>query len=180
MRHNLFHLQICLNDQKYECHVGLVGEPAQSASQLLRAMRLDRGRPKGRESLTGREQQTRASMGGSPGRLTGQRDQARYGLAIKGIMYAPACKLECCAQICWASTVYAVTCSIVGLCMPLICATAVSVSQTLCCICVRWLPYHFNGASYEFNYMPWPEKRGGCFALSANQLNTCRQLLLVG
>ncbi|KAL0026054.1 hypothetical protein WJX79_005633 [Trebouxia sp. C0005] len=55
----------------------IAGEPAQSASQLLRAMRLDRGRPKGRESLTGREQQTRASMGGSPGRLTGQRDQAR-------------------------------------------------------------------------------------------------------
>ncbi|KAL0051080.1 hypothetical protein WJX82_001507 [Trebouxia sp. C0006] len=64
------------------------GGPAQSASQLLRAMRLDRGLPngregldrglsKGREDLTERQQQTHMSMGGTPGRLTGQGHQAR-------------------------------------------------------------------------------------------------------
>ncbi|DBA81543.1 TPA: hypothetical protein ACH3X1_007317 [Trebouxia sp. C0004] len=53
------------------------GGPAQSASQLLRAMRLDRGLSKGREGLTEREQQPNMSMGGTPGRPTGQRHQAR-------------------------------------------------------------------------------------------------------
>jgi len=167
MRHNPFHVYVCLNDQKYQRHVGLVGGPAQSASQLLRAMRLDRGLPKGREGLdrglpkgreglTEREQQPHVSMGGTPDRLTGQRHQARYHLVIKGIMYVPACKLGYCAQISLASTVDAVACSIVGMCMPLVCATAISVLQTLCCICTRWLPYHLNGASYESNYMPRP------------------------
>ena len=121
--------------QKYDCHVGQVGGPAQSASQLLRAMRLDGGLPKGREGLdrglskgreglTGREQQPRMSMGGPPGRLTGQGHQARYHLVIKGIMCVPAYKLGYCAQISLAS----------------VCATAVSVSHTLYCICARWLP----------------------------------------
>ena len=64
-------------------HVGLVGGPALSASQLLRAMRLDGGLPKGREGLTEREQQPHRNMGGTPGRLTGQRHQARYDLVIK-------------------------------------------------------------------------------------------------
>jgi len=167
MRHDPLHIYICLNDQEYEGHVGLVGGPAQSASQLLRAMRLDRGLPngregldrglsKGREDLTERQQQTHMSMGGTPGRLTGQGHQARYHPVFKYSMCVPACKLHCCAQISLASIVDAVAFSIVGVCMPFACATAISVSQTLCCICIRWLPYHLIGACYESNYMPRP------------------------
>ncbi len=118
-----------LSFQKYDCHAGLVGGPAQSASQLLRAMRLDRGLPKGREGLgrglpkgreglTERQQQPHMGMGGTPGMLTGQTHQARYHLVINGVMYEPACKLGHCAQICLASTVDAVACSIVGMYMP--------------------------------------------------------------
>jgi len=67
--------------------VGLVGGPAQSASQLLRAMRLDRGLPNGREGLTERDRQPHMGIGGTPGRLTGQRHQARYHLVVKDSMY---------------------------------------------------------------------------------------------
>ena len=82
MRHNPLHVWFCLKDQTHERNVGFVGGPAQSASQLLRAMRLDRGLPKGREGLTEREQQHHMSMAGTPGRLIGQSHQARYHLVV--------------------------------------------------------------------------------------------------
>ena len=91
--------------------MGLVGGPAQSASQLLRAMRLDRGLSKGRDGLNEREQQPHMGMRGTPGRLTGQGHQARYHLVIKGIIYEPACKLGHCAQISLASSVGSIACS---------------------------------------------------------------------
>jgi hypothetical protein len=109
-------------------------------------MRLDRGLPKGREGLTEREQQPHTSMGGSPGRLTGQRHQARYHLVVKDGMYISPCKLNFCAQISLASLVDAVACSNVSMCMPSVCATAFSEPQLLCFICIRWLPYQLNGA----------------------------------
>ncbi len=86
MRHRPLH-SLCLSDQKYERHVGLVGGPAQSASQLLRAMRLDRGLLNGREGLTERDRQPHTGIGGTPGRLTGQRHQARYHLVVNGSVY---------------------------------------------------------------------------------------------
>jgi len=89
-------------------------------------MRLDRGLPKGREGLTEREQQPHTSMGGSPGRLTGQRHQARYHLVVIDGMYISPCKLNFCAQISLASVVDAVACSNVSTCMPSVCVTAFS------------------------------------------------------
>lgn len=85
------------SDMSHLTHVGTdltswlvhAGGPAQSASQMLKAMRLDRapgGMPKGTKGQAERQQQPIVGRGGCFSRLNEQQAQARCQLLVKCII----------------------------------------------------------------------------------------------